>query len=119
MKVLRLLVAIIAVVPLAFSQSGSIDQPSLGQTSVAIWNNSSQRLTFEMSGDGGQSWSSFALDPDANDQYKNLNLIRISTTRQDGTSVTKSYNLKWSQRYALAHNDKDNCWDVFDNNRRD
>lgn len=93
-------------------EQGQSTQPSLSVSEFTLWNDSANRLAFVLR-DDDNDWTEFHLDPQSQSTYRHAKYIRISTKRDDGSSVTMEYRLEYQKRYRLAHNSSKNCWDVF------
>ena len=97
----------------SYAQSGSIDLPSVGESSVVIINQGNTALGFSIRPYGGE-WSNYNVASGSNIK------ISCSNCTTDGFEINLStgsrsvkYNLPAGERFALAWNYSAGLWDVF------
>jgi hypothetical protein len=99
------------------AQQGSETQPSQGHATLAVWNSTSQHVIFYMSGNDGNSWVECALNADEIESFTDRTVIKINTLDSQGSvKGTKQYQLKFNHRYAIAVNQTEQLFDVYESN---
>lgn len=115
---LALTTAMLALMSPAFSQSGSIEMPSIAPTMLQILNPTSAKVFFQISCvDEDGKWDEMSLEPDANAQYycegsAPYLWFQLKSAVPGKSSHKVTYKLNWTQRYKLVYDSGLGKWEL-------